>query len=132
MEEYEQLLNEYATKVFYEGLDIQDFKEMKRIIYRLDDITQNLKAKLKKYQFGLKNYGLACTEHGRLLTSREDLKPLRQELDDYLQLQLDFFSLTLGFEKNALYIRPTEFVKRNTSLIHLVYTNNQSPRIYKS
>ena len=104
MKYYEQQLKLYNQKAATVGINFHDYRMIRQYINELDFL-------LPKIQENQSNDFFSDLEE----TCR--------------QLQIDFWNLAYGYEQVALRISRNAFLMKNTSLVHLAYTNNESSKI---
>lgn len=132
--DYDRLLTQYIIVLYDSGLSKLDCIELGRIITKLMKIKQSFEAELKKEQLDLRFYE-NNPETYKLFSQktkdvmRSEVLELEENINDLDKLIWDYENIYQFLKREMKPRGIKEFIHEETSLNHLVYTNNKHSSI---
>ena len=125
IQDAELTLNEYEVALFYDGLDVSDLKEINAILNRLRQLKYKYKLHLDSHISKRASFSKKDNRENYLYWKNviQYDKYLHKELDD---IMVRLYKIASSITKACVKIKERDFILENSSLLHLVSSNNHS------
>lgn len=124
---YDKLLTQYVRGLYDSGLSKLDCTEIGKIIFKLMKMKQRFQTEFKKESSRFRMWENSSVFAQEAAAKRIELLELEENIRDLDKLIWDYENVYQLLKKEMNPRGVMEFVREESSLTHLVYTNNKGP-----